>query len=66
MNSEWFVEERPTRGWWVTIRRDIFKDGAVHDYINDILFDEESALKSAEASRKRHLLWDHYEALKMN
>lgn len=63
----WFkVEERPNRGWWVVIRKDVFKDGRVATYINDILDDKESALKSAEESRARNHLWDHYKALKMN
>lgn len=66
MNYWFTVEERPGRGWWVVIRREVYKDGREVTYINDILYNEPDARKSAEGSQGRHLLWDHYEALHMN
>lgn len=66
MVSEWHAEYLPLNGWWVSKRYDFHKDGTVNSYINDILDNEAAAIKSADDSRKRHLLWDHYEALKMH
>lgn len=66
MNYEFFVMEMSLYGSWRVIRRDIFKDGTSIEYINDILFDEESAKISADNSRERHYRWDHFEALKIN
>lgn len=66
MNYEFYVEYRPKNEWWAVVRRDILRDGLVNEYTNDILDNEDDALLSARASMGRHILWDHYEALKVN
>lgn len=66
MNSEWTVAESAETGRWVVVQCDLFKDGEKFSYVNDIVDTRKDALDSAEHSRKRHLLWDHYEALQIN
>lgn len=66
MNSEWVVVENAKTTSWLVVRCDLFRNGEEFSYINDIVGTKEDALDSAEYSRKRHLMWDHYEALKMN
>lgn len=65
MNREFTIKRVSDRRWHA-ISHETYKNGDTFEYIVDIVSTEEQAEDVVTVLTNLHLLWDHYEALKIN
>lgn len=68
MNHDYYVDRCISFGHdaWAVLVLDLSRDGKVSEYVIDILPTKEQAIVGMHEARQREILWDHYEAFKLN